>query len=244
MLALLRTSRWVSFTALVVAVIIGFGFLSRWQFDRAEQQRQERLTIELGQVIEDPQVDISAASEFSRVTVSGQYLDQNILIRQRPLDGGNGYWVLTPLQPDANVDMIWILRGWLSVSTQALEVPPIPSAPTGDITIEGAVRVFEEPRSDVSGLPDQVISRMSQEELSPSGVSQDRVLQLIQSNPPDDLIPVPLPEIDEGQNISYAVQWLLFALVAMGGWFIFLRREAMEESQDDTPTQDSVLSAN
>ena len=41
---------------------------------------------------------------------------------------------------------------------------------------------------------------------------------------------LPVPTIDEGQNISYAVQWLLFAAVAMGGWFFFLRREAIEEA--------------
>jgi cytochrome oxidase assembly protein ShyY1 len=232
MLALLRTSRWVSFTALVLLAIIGFGFLSRWQFDRAEQHREERLTIEQGQIIKDPQFDISGTAEFSRVTMTGQYLGADVLVRQRPLDGGNGYWVLTPLQPNANADMVWVLRGWLSASTQALEVPPIPQAPSGDVTIDGVVRVFEAPRSDVSGLPDQVISRMSTEELSFAGVAQDRVLQLIRSEPEDDLITVPLPEIDEGQNISYAVQWILFALVALGGWFVFLRREAQDEVRD------------
>lgn len=232
MLALLRTSRWVSFTALVLLAIIGFGFLSRWQFDRAEQHREERLTIEQGQIIKDPQFDISGTAEFSRVTMTGQYLGADVLVRQRPLDGGNGYWVLTPLQPNANADKVWVLRGWLSASTQALEVPPIPPSPSGDVTIDGVVRVFEAPRSDVSGLPDQVISRMSTEELSFAGVAQDRVLQLIRSEPEDDLITVPLPEIDEGQNISYAVQWILFALVALGGWFVFLWREAQDEVRD------------
>jgi cytochrome oxidase assembly protein ShyY1 len=240
MLALLRTSRWVSFTALVLLAIIGFGFLSSWQFDRAEQHREERLAIEQGQIIKDPQFDISGTAEFSRVTMTGQYLGADVLVRQRPLDGGNGYWVLTPLQPNANADKVWVLRGWLSASTQALEVPPIPPAPSGDVTIDGVVRVFEEPRSDVSGLPDQVISRMSSEELSFAGVAQDRVLQLIRSEPEDDLITVPLPEIDEGQNISYAVQWILFALVALGGWFVFLRREA----QDEVRNHDLVESEN
>lgn len=232
MLALLRTSRWISFTALVLLAIIGFGLLSRWQFDRAEQHREERLTIEQGQIIKDPQFDISGTAEFSRVTMTGRYLGADVLVRQRPLDGGNGYWVLTPLQPNANADKVWVLRGWLSASTQALEAPPIPPAPSGDVIIDGVVRVFEAPRSDVSGLPDQVISRMSAEELSFAGVTQDRVLQLIRSNPENDLITVPLPEIDEGQNISYAVQWILFALVALGGWFVFLRREAQDEVRD------------
>ncbi len=240
MLALLRTSRWLSFTALVLVAIIGFGFLSRWQFDRAEQHRQERLSIEQGQIISEPQTDISNSPEFSRVTVSGSYLDVDILVRQRPLDGGNGYWVLTPLQPAADVSMVWVLRGWLSASTQALDVPPIPSAPAGIVTVEGVIRLFEAPRSDVSGLPDQVVSRMSVEELAFAGEAQGTVLQLTRSNPPDDLIPVPLPVVDEGQNISYAVQWILFALVAIGGWFVFLRREAKEDSTD----QESLTPAN
>lgn len=240
MLLLLRSSRWISFTALVLVAIIGFGFLSRWQFNRAEQHRLERITIEQGQVIEQVQVDVSGVPDFSRVTVTGQYVGDDLLVRQRPLDGGNGYWVLSRLQPNADVDPLWVLRGWLSVSTQATDVPPIPNVPPGTVTIEGAIRFFEEPRLNVSGLPDQVVSRMSVEELSAFGSAQDRVLQLIQSNPPEDLLPVPLPEIDEGQNISYAIQWILFALVALGGWFIFLRREA----RDELLAQEPVLSEN
>lgn len=240
MLLLLRSSRWISFTALVLIAIIGFGFLSRWQFNRAEQHRLERITIEQGQVIEQVQLDVSGFPDFSRVTVTGQYVGDDLLVRQRPLDGGNGYWVLSRLQPNADVDPLWVLRGWLSVSTQATDVPPIPSFPPGTVTIEGAIRFFEEPRLNVSGLPDQVVSRMSVEELSAFGSAQDRVLQLIQSNPPEDLLPVPLPEIDEGQNISYAIQWILFALVALGGWFIFLRREA----RDELLAQEPVLSEN
>lgn len=240
MLLLLRSSRWISFTALVLIAIIGFGFLSRWQFNRAEQHRLERITIEQGQVIEQVQLDVSGFPDFSRVTVTGQYVGDDLLVRQRPLDGGNGYWVLSRLQPNADVDPLWVLRGWLSVSTQATDVPPIPSFPPGAVTIEGAIRFFEEPRLNVSGLPDQVVSRMSVEELSAFGSAQDRVLQLIQSNPPEDLLPVPLPVIDEGQNISYAIQWILFALVALGGWFIFLRREA----RDELLAQEPVLSEN
>lgn len=40
-------------------------------------------------------------------------------------------------------------------------------------------------------------------------------------------------------NISYAVQWILFALVAFAGWFFFLRREARTvaaEGKDPTWT--------
>jgi cytochrome oxidase assembly protein ShyY1 len=41
------------------------------------------------------------------------------------------------------------------------------------------------------------------------------------------------PEIDDSRNISYAVQWLLFAGVGIVGWFFFLRREARSETVEE-----------
>jgi cytochrome oxidase assembly protein ShyY1 len=70
---------------------------------------------------------------------------------------------------------------------------------------------------------------MSLEELATPGFTKavdNRVVQLISATPADaGIVIVPLPEVDEVQNVSYAVQWIIFALVAIIGWFIFLRRE-------------------
>jgi hypothetical protein len=41
-LTLLRTRRWQGFTAVVIVAIIAFGFLSRWQWDRAEEKQRRR----------------------------------------------------------------------------------------------------------------------------------------------------------------------------------------------------------
>ena len=43
------------------------------------------------------------------------------------------------------------------------------------------------------------------------------------------LRPVPPPEPTDSRNLSYAGQWLLFAGVAIAGWFFFLRREALDD---------------
>ena len=40
---------------------------------------------------------------------------------------------------------------------------------------------------------------------------------------------LPLPQADDAKNLSYAGQWLLFASIAIVGWFYFLRREAKEQ---------------
>jgi cytochrome oxidase assembly protein ShyY1 len=232
-LALLKTRRWVGFTAIVLVSIIGFGLLSRWQWSRADEQRAERLAISEAQVLQDVG-SVDDLEEFTRVRVSGVFNNQDTqLIRQRPLDGGNGYWVMTPLDTNGGT-RIWIVRGWVGASTIATEVPEVPPAPAGTIVVNGAVRMFEPPLENVYGLPNGVIARMSLDELATPGSNNpvdNRVVQLITSTPSaGEIVVVPLPDVDEVQNISYAVQWILFALVAMIGWLIFLKREA------DTPS--------
>jgi cytochrome oxidase assembly protein ShyY1 len=233
-LALLKTRRWVGFTAIVIVSIIGFGFLSRWQWDRADEHRVERLAISQAQVLQNVE-SVTNLPEFTRVQITGTYDNQDTrLVRQRPLDGGNGYWVMTPLETNADT-RIWVIRGWVGASTIATEVPDVPLAQTEQTVVSGAVRNFEDPLADVYGLPEGVIAKMSVEELTTPGFVSpfdNRVVQLISSTPSlGEIIIVPLPEVDEGQNISYAVQWILFALVAMIGWFIFLRREAETPSE-------------
>ena len=53
-------------------------------------------------------------------------------------------------------------------------------------------------------------------------------LQLAEQKPPQpgDLpVPVALPELSEGPHLSYALQWFLFAAVAIVGAAILVRRE-------------------
>lgn len=237
MLSLLKTRRWIGFTLLVIVAIVGFGLLSRWQWDRAEQHRQERIAVEDAQIFDEPVSSISGLDEFTRVVVTGTYEPASTrFVRQRPQDGGNGFWVLTLFQPQSNVEPLWVIRGWVGAESRALEAPKVADPSSGEVRLVGAVRYFEPARSDVSGLPESVISRTSVDELNDSMSStgelttQDRILQRISSTPSDNLTVVELPTADEGQNISYAVQWILFAVVAIVGWFIFLRRETKDET--------------
>ncbi len=248
MLDLLRTPRWIGFTCLVIVAIIGFGLLSRWQWARAEEHRTERISIEQGYVVPGESNNVTGFDEFSRVSMIGKFVPASTqLIRQRPLDGGNGYWVMSAFQPqDAPPSsLVWILRGWLGASTQANTAPEIPAIPVGTIRLEGVIRLFEVAKDSGQGLPLNVISAMSPSDLErsaqiPGSTFQNRVVQITASEPTDALIPIPVPSVDEGQNISYAVQWILFALVAIIGWFIFLRREAADEGARNAPSSVSL----
>lgn len=235
MIALLRSPRWIGFTAIALVAIIGFGLLSRWQWQRAEEHRVERLTIEQGQQVEGTISNISDLEPFSRVEIQGTYDDGfTTLVRQRPQNGSNGFWVVTPLNISGQADALWVIRGWVPASTNAADKPSIEPAPVGNIRITGVVRNFEDPRLNVSGLAAGVVSRMSIEELPVIGPVQNRALQVVTSTPSEEIVSVDLPTVDEGQNISYAVQWIIFAIIAMGGWFIFLRREARDLDGSET----------
>lgn len=234
MLALLRTRRWIGFTCLVIFTIIAFGLLSRWQWSRAETKREERVALETAALVNPSPLpanaQLTSAEEWSRFTARGEFdSDHQVIVRKRPLNGSNGYWALTPFTTDQGAT-IWVNRGWFPAAGPATTMPPIPPAPAGAQDITGAWRVFETASAgDLTGLPVGMIPAVAPQVL-PVRLSAPGYLQLITPAQPG-LTVIPTPEIDEGQNISYAVQWLLFAAVAVFGWFFFLRREAIDDAR-------------
>lgn len=234
--SLLRTRRWIAFTLLVVIAIVGFGLLSRWQWERAEQRREERAAQD-AQLSRDP-VSLAEARatgrEWMTVRVTGVFdSDATVLVRQRPLDGRNGFWVATPLA--ASDGRLWVVRGWIPSTATAAGTVAAPSAPQGQVTVEGRLRAAERSSDpEPSDLPRGQVSRVDPAALG-SDVP-DFYLEATNMSPPDSgVTPLPAPVVDETRNISYAIQWLIFAAIALVGWWFFLRREAREEDRQHEP---------
>lgn len=238
MWSLLRTGRWISFTALVIAVIIAFGALSAWQWNRAEERRAERIA--LTAQVEAPPRPLSATEaaspDYAHVSLRGSYVEgSDRLVRSKPQGGGNGFWVISALEPEGMPGVYtWIVRGWIASQSAATTSVPIPGAAAGAQTVEGFLRTFETVGPTPADLPDGQISAVDLEQLPRlEGSVFPRWIQSAGSDGP--LESVLLPEVDDSRNISYAVQWLLFAGVAMAGWFFFLRREAREGAAVQEP---------
>jgi cytochrome oxidase assembly protein ShyY1 len=135
------------------------------------------------------------------------------------------------LDPSAGV---WVNRGWLAATQDASTAIAPPTAPGGTVEVTGYTRSFEASGPTPTDLPIGQVTRVSLNQLPTlPGVISDFWIQSASNE--DGLTNVPLPEVDESRNISYAMQWLLFAIVAMGGWYVFLRREARNEVQSTTP---------
>lgn len=234
---LLRTRRWRGFTAVVLVSIVAFGLLSAWQWSRADERRADRLELQAA-LAADPAdlatVDLRgpSAEDWRPVTVRGAYLpDAQAVVRKRPLDARNGFWVMTAMRTDDD-RVVWVNRGWLPAGENALSTPPVPPPPTGEVVVTGYLREGEAAAGDANaGLPEGQVAAPAIA-LLPLVDAEPSYVQLATSTPPQEgLVPIPLPTIDEGRNVSYAVQWLLFAAVAIAGWYYFLQREAREDAE-------------
>ncbi len=42
---------------------------------------------------------------------------------------------------------------------------------------------------------------------------------------------VPLPQLDDGPHLGYAVQWIIFSICAIVGWFLLVRKSAKAREQ-------------
>ncbi len=225
---------------MVVLAIVAFGLLSAWQWSRADQRRAERVALQTA-VATDPaplaSLDLSAEAltgdDWRAVTTMGTYLpDSQVVVRKRPLDARNGFWLMTALRTDPG-PVVWVNRGWLPAGQDALSTPDLPAPPAGEVLVTGYLRSLEITGADANdGLPAGQIAAPALNLLPPLPDAIPDYIQLSASRPEQEgLVTLPIPDIDESRNVSYAIQWLLFAAVAIAGWFFFLRREAQEDAE-------------
>lgn len=221
----------MAFTLLVVVAITAFGLLSRWQWQRADEERTARVAWATQAAADRSALSdvIAASREWTPVRLSGVYdAESTVLVRQRPLDGRNGFWVVTAL--DTEDGRVWVVRGWMPVTGSATGAVSPPQPPAGAVVIDARVRLPETADGpEPTDLPPGQVSSMV-----PARMGADVTtlyLEATASDPADpDVTRLPAPVIDETQNISYALQWLVFAAVAITGWWYFLRREAREDA--------------
>jgi surfeit locus 1 family protein len=220
---------------LVVTVVVACVALGQWQVDRLQMVRDQnaRAAERMAQApvdlaaLADPEntgVIDEAALEFRRVEVTGTFRpDEEVLQRNRQYRNQTGFHVLTPLElVDGGV--VLVRRGWVPSS---LDQPPVAEAapPPGAVTVVGVLerpvpqpsfgpqdpdegrleRVFH---TDTARLDRQIDGRVF-----PMVLRIDAELD----NPTEDQLPFPTgpPELDEGSHLSYAVQWHIFAVLAL-----------------------------
>ena len=240
--------KWIISHLLVAALVVAMLWACFWQLSRrSDRQAQNERIISRTATAEQPVQDVLDSSlsldatdefEYRRVTATGEWLiDDEVLVRNRPLDGAPGSWALTPLQLDDGTAVL-VNRGWIprryGPDDDRSEIAP----PAGAVTIAGVLRPTELRRGlNVADPADGVISSVARPDIARLAQQIDIELlpmfvQLETHQPAVDLpAPVPLPELNDGPHLSYAAQWGIFSLIAIVGYPLILRRVASGDAR-------------
>jgi len=173
-----------------------------------------------------------AAVEFRRVVATGVLRrDEELLHRNRSLGGRQGFHVVTPLELDDGT-VVLVVRGWVPAT---LSVPPVAeaAAPEGRVSVVGLIeRSVAQPRFGARDPGSGTLERVfhldtARLDAQVAGELRDVVVRAEAGSPGVGVGPTALPaalgppELSEGNHRSYAVQWFVFALVALvahGAW--------------------------
>ena len=229
-------SNWISWALLVFSFTISCWFLSQWQFDRQAEVVAKNMLIEANynapsQSIETllgPKDAWMKDLEFRSVTVEGQYLpEESYLVRNRPLNAYPGFLQLVAFQSE-NGTVLWVERGWLPTGSESDTPDDIPAVDSEQRTIQVRLRPAEPdlertaPEGQLSSLYLGEISKsFSQGSVYPQAYG--RLVSEAPKLPTGELIAKPL--LSEGNHLSYALQWILFGLMAIGAVIWTLSQE-------------------
>ncbi|GHJ45515.1 SURF1-like protein [Catellatospora sp. TT07R-123] len=240
----LLTPRWLGiFLAALLASFV-MVLLGRWQWSRYELRSAINDRIDASTVVAPvPVRDVLGAPgtapdadhAWTRVTATGQYdPSQEILLRNRTVEGEVGYEVLTPLRlPDGTA--LLVDRGWVKPNPHGIDIAPdVPAAPAGTVTVVGRVHLSE-------SSPGAIQQRLGRWETRRAAVGPIAAklpypvlgaYVLADSGTPgaQGLTAIPVGHENAWLNLGYAVQWWIFSVGALVGVALLARKDLRELS--------------
>ena len=238
MLRTFFTGRQLVMTLLMIIGALILGRLGIWQLDRLAQRRA--FNSSLNTRMAQPALSLTSAAidpaalEYRRVEVRGVYdPTQEIVLRNRELDGIAGVHILTPLRLSGSDAAVLVDRGWVPREQGDLPARSALAAPPGELVITGIARRSQDesaggpqdpplgpdrPRLDAWFHVDTTrIQQQTGYPLLPIFIEQ-------QPAPGDPALPRPIATTDlgEGPHMGYAIQWFAFAIILVVGYIAFI----------------------
>lgn len=219
--------RWLSWISLAAIFATACWFLSQWQFSRAAEVQKsndivlsnyDMAPVALEELLR-PESKWNASIEYRQVQVSGQYLPENFfLIRNRPFAGNPGFLQLAAFKTDSK-SIIWVERGWLPTGNAQDSPDFVPDLNTTHRQLTLRLRPSEptlDRTAPLGQLPsiDLKTASASIKDLSSYTQAYGRLVTEFPELTSGQAMP--MPELNQGNHLSYAMQWILFALMAFG----------------------------
>lgn len=233
---------WLALIVAVVAFVVAcYTFLAPWQFGREAEREGQQQAIDTATALPPvplasliPAGDgVTAGVEWRQVNVSGTYLpDAQGLVRLRVIEGRPAVEVLTPFRT-TDGRLLTVDRGTVETSSGAV-TPDIAAPPPGPVTLTGRLRVDQtDPEArvlDEAGYR-QLYAADSQLLGAATGLALEPGRLQLAADQPGVLRAIPVLPDSGGApftNLSYALQWITFGLVALVALGYFIRLELLQ----------------
>ena len=239
------TWHWARYLALAVVFALVCVGLCLWQLDR-----RNTALVELGRIDQNysaepvPLADVlgeldafSPDQKWTPVTMTGTYLpDEELLVRNRPYNSGPGFEVLTPLLL-ADGSVFIVDRGGLPTGRLQDSPDEIPAAPSGEVTVTARLKPGE-PTLPGRSAPAGQIASIQLDDIAglldrPTFTGAYGLMMSEDPAPAERPLAATKPVRDEGPHLSYAFQWLVFALFGFFGLGYGLRQEYRRVNEED-----------
>ncbi|HEX7940064.1 MAG TPA: SURF1 family protein [Gemmatimonadaceae bacterium] len=218
--------RIVAFIVLAVVLAAVFVRLGFWQLSRLSQRRAQNAVIARHLAEAETPWDKLGPPDSARlrrtVVLGVPDTAQEFAILGRSRNGSPGVWIITPVRVAGDTAAVLVNRGWVYS----------PDASTVDLSR------WRERRTEFRGYTQPLLA-------GPANVKA-RGLRSFDSGGVDSLLPypfapvylvlqdsgaidstparLPLPVLNDGPHLSYAIQWFCFAAIAVGGAAIVGKR--------------------
>lgn len=231
----LFTRRWLAFALAVVALALGAWRLGEWQFHRLQDRQERNAIVERNELEAAREVtDVMAVGrpvdrqdEWRIIEATGSYATEDtVIVRYRTREGSAGVDVVVPLELSDGTSVL-VDRGWFATANKGTTPTDVPPPPEGDVTITGWVRANA--TGDSTAVTDQSTRSVNSTQI---GEALDRPLlegfvdlKSESPAPAEELMPVELPELDNGPHFFYGLQWWFFGALAVFGFFYLMYDE-------------------
>ena len=221
-----------------VLLTVRLGF---WQLSRAAQkeERQAAIVSQMEAGVLNTSALLATPTNFDlmhqRVSLEGQWLPQHtVYLDNRPMNGRAGFWVITPLQLNADTRVL-VQRGWVPRHQLDRTLLPEIQTPAGVVQLQGRIAPPPSPLLSLSAgatfdNTDSKVNHIRQNlELDAFAVQVGGsfAATVLQTDAPSEGLLRDWPVITAGveKNLAYAFQW--FALAALQLmlyiWFQFIQ---------------------
>lgn len=218
----------LSIAAAIVCLRLAFWQLSR-RNERLARNAEVAARLALPEVAAERITGDTASLRFRRVRVSGVYdYAHELVVTSRTYEGSPGIHILTPLRRSGRDTAVLVNRGWV-YSPDGLHADLARWRERDTVTVRGFIDLFPPAAAIPRGGTARALRRPSREaaERIAGYPMAPYYIVLTDSSarlPAGRIGRVAPPPLDEGPHLSYALQWLAFAIIALVGGALVTRR--------------------